>query len=176
MSVGLTNNSVYWLYSSNIWNSRKWKQNSHKNFRNHSQEIILLPYSQCCWVIALSAVRLILLSADAHSADTVLKHRTAHIRFTRSTLCSSSTKSPSLSAVRSPRSTIRYALWIAVTSLSILHISLTLHSAFSMSWTFITDLVSPWCTPLESSNSFSYQKVLAYRQHWRQRPRGSAHF
>ena len=109
-------------------------------------------------------------------AITFQAQSTAQIRFTRSTLCSPSAKASSLAAVHCPRSTICYMLWIDVTSLSIFRDSLALYSAFSMSRTFIAVLVSPWYNPLESSISFSYNKVLAYRQPWRQRLHGSAHY
>jgi len=73
------------------------KQNTHKYFKNHSQEITLHSYIQYSRHIPLSTMCLVLLSADAYSTDTGLKHSTSHIFFhPHSTLCISSAKSPSL--------------------------------------------------------------------------------
>ena len=99
--MGLTDNSVYWHYS---WNN--WNKNTHKNFKNSSQEITLHLYIQYSGLIALSTLRLVL-----SSAHTGLEHSTSQIHsHTRSTLCSSSAKSPSLSAIHCPHSAMSHTL------------------------------------------------------------------
>jgi hypothetical protein len=99
--LGLTDNSVYWQYSSNNWN-----RNTHKNFKNNSQEITLHLYIQYFSLIALATVCLVQLSTD-----TGLEHSTSQIcSHTQSTLCVSSAKSPALSAVHSPHSGISHKL------------------------------------------------------------------
>ena len=71
--MGLTNSSVYCHFSSNNYNSRQLRQNIHKNFKNHSQEITLHSYIQHSRLIALSTVCFVLLSTDAHSTVTSLE-------------------------------------------------------------------------------------------------------
>jgi len=99
--MGLTDNSVYWHYSSNNWN-----RNTHKNFKNNSQDITLHLYIQISGLIALSTLCLILLSTDIgleHSTSQICSH-------TRSTLCISQLSPHSLSAIHSPHSAISHTL------------------------------------------------------------------
>jgi len=99
--MGLTDKSVNWHYSSNNWN-----RNTHKNFKNNSQEITLHLYIQYFRLIVISTLCLFLLSTD-----TGLKHSTSQVcSHTRPTLCSSSAKPPSLSTICSPHSAISHML------------------------------------------------------------------
>ena len=101
MLMGLTDNSVYWHYSSNSWN-----KNTRKNFKNNSQEITLHFYIQKSGLIALSTWCLVLLSNDSG-----IERSTSQIRsHTHSTLCVSSAKSSSLSAIYSPHSAISHTV------------------------------------------------------------------
>ena len=99
--MGLTDNSVYWHYSSNSWN-----KNTRKNFENNSQEIALHLYIQYSRLIVLYTWCLVVLSTD-----TAIERSTSQIRsHTHSTLCISSAKSHSLSTIHSPHSVMRHTL------------------------------------------------------------------
>jgi hypothetical protein len=69
--VGLTNNSIYCHFSSNNYNSQQLRQNTHKNFKTHLQDITLQSYIQ---YIALSTICFVLLPTETHSTDTGLEH------------------------------------------------------------------------------------------------------
>jgi hypothetical protein len=87
------------------------KQNTHKNFKNHLQQINLHSYIQYSGLTALSTVCLVPLFTDVNSTETGLKPSTPQIHFnTHSTLCSSSAKSPSLPAIHSSHSAICHTL------------------------------------------------------------------
>lgn len=100
---------------------------THNKFKNHSHQITLHSYIQYSGLIALTPS---------------LEHGIPQIRFPRSTLCSSSTESPSLSAVHSPCCAVHHTLWITVTRLSNSGYPMALYSAYCMPWTYFTVLVS----------------------------------
>lgn len=61
-------------FSSNNYNSQQSRQNTHKNFKNHLQDITLHSYIQYSGLIALSTICFVLLSTETHSTDTGLDH------------------------------------------------------------------------------------------------------
>jgi hypothetical protein len=136
------------------------------------QQITPHPYIQHSGLVVLPTVSLILWSAGSHSTDAGLEHSTSQINFTRSTLCSSSAKPPSLSAVYSPRSvnvTHTIALTFLAIRLSYIAIIFLLdHPTLSHSvLQFYVCLVSAGntCMLLPPSRTTKYQ---AYRKRWRQ--------
>jgi len=95
--MGLTVSGVYWQCSSNNWN-----RNTHKNFKNNSQQITLHLCIQYSSLIALATVYLVLLSTDTTALHRFVPTLNPH--------CVSSAKSPALFAVHSPHSGISHKL------------------------------------------------------------------
>jgi hypothetical protein len=98
-----------------FYNSQQLRQNTHKNFKNHSQDFTLHSYIQLSRLIALSRVCFVLLSTVAHSTVTGLGHSTPYIHFS----FHSSAVSISLHPTVHTRSSLQAAHWLAVTRLSI---------------------------------------------------------
>ena len=155
--MGLTDNSVYWHYSSNSWN-----RNTH-HFKNNSQEITLQLYIQYFRLIAMSTLCLVLLSTD-----TGLKHSTSQIcSHTRSTLCFLSQVPFTLSHPLSSLCCKQHSdsPWHDRTPSYCL---LPLYVAHFHSQTFFAIPVSPWHTILISSSSLD---VRCYMRHYNTRCR-----
>jgi hypothetical protein len=90
--MGLTNNIIYWHYNSDSWNRTltRISRTTHKSLT------CTCTFSNS-GLIALSVVYSVFLSTDTN-----LEHSTSQIHsHTHSTLCISSAKSPSLSAIHS---------------------------------------------------------------------------